>query len=94
MTIIYSNNNNNDNNNDNDNDNNNDNDIDTLKNEVRCIQIDLNNTIRSIDILQKKLNSKRKLLLDICPHTNKIRKRDDGPYGERYWFCDKCGQEF
>ena len=40
------------------------------------------------------LDNKKKELLNVCSHPNKIRKREDGPYGERYWYCDKCKLEF
>ena len=68
--------------------------INNLKVDIQFIQKELNNALFIVDKLRNDLNSKKKELINICPHTNKIRKRDDGPYGERYWYCDKCNLEF
>ena len=68
--------------------------IDTLHSDIECIQTELNNAYYTINKLQNQLNNKKKELLNACSHPNKIRKREDGPYGERYWYCDKCKLEF
>ncbi len=68
--------------------------INTLQSDIVCIQTELNNALSMVDKLRNELNNKKKTLLNICPHTDKIRKRENGPYGERYWYCDKCKLEF
>ena len=68
--------------------------INTLQFDIVCIQTEINNALSMVDKLCNELNNKKKTLLNICPHTDKIRKRENGPYGERYWYCDKCKLEF
>ena len=68
--------------------------IDNVKNDIMIIEKELNYTLNTIDILRDKLKKKREYLLNICPHTNKIKKREDGPYGELYWYYNICNLEF
>lgn len=68
--------------------------INTIQSDIVCIQTELNKALYTVDKLRNELSNKKKTLLNICPHTDKIRKREDGPYGERYWYCDKCKLEF
>lgn len=72
----------------------NDTSINNLKNNIEAIELEINNNLININKLRYDLNKKKNDLLNICSHSNKIRKRYDGPYGERYWYCDKCGLEF
>ena len=68
--------------------------VKNLKTDITSIQNELNYAYNTINKLQIQLDNKKKDLLNVCTHPNKIRKRDDGPYGERYWYCDKCNLEF
>lgn len=68
--------------------------INTLQSDIVYIQNELDNALSSVDKLRNELNNKKKNLLNLCPHTDKIRKKENGPYGERYWYCDKCKLEF
>lgn len=68
--------------------------IETIKNDINNIRKELNYALHTVKTLESNLNEKKNLLLNTCPHTNKIRKREDGPYGERYWYCDCCKLEF
>ena len=68
--------------------------IKTIQNDITNITQELNYALYTVKTLEAELDKKKKLLLNTCPHTNKIRKREDGPYGERYWYCDCCKLEF
>lgn len=71
-----------------------DNSVDNLKKEVEFLQnqfISINNLY---DYIKKNLDLKKKQLLKTCPHTSKERRREDGLYGERYWYCPDCNLEF
>ena len=67
--------------------------IKIIQNDILTIQKELDHTLNIVQNLKFNLDTKKKLLLDTCPHTNKIRKRENGPYGERYWYCDDCKLE-
>lgn len=68
--------------------------VENLKTDITDIQEELNYAYYTINKLKTELDNKKKELLNVCSHPNKIRKREDGPYGERYWYCDKCKLEF
>ena len=68
--------------------------VQNLKTDIISIQDELKCAYNIINKLNTDLDNKKKELLNVCSHPNKIRKREDGPYGERYWYCDKCNLEF
>ena len=65
-------------------------DIIQLKQTIKNIENTINIHKKNIDILKKELNFNIKNLSNLCPHTNKIKKRESGQYGETYWYCPDC----
>lgn len=68
--------------------------ISILKKDIKFIEYQISSTLSLLDYLRVLLETKKKDMHNICKHEYKKRKREEGPYGERYWYCPDCELEF
>ena len=68
--------------------------MDKLNNEKQKLLSEKSNYLDIIKQIEKEILEKEKQIANTCKIENGghkwISEREDGPYGERYTFCERC----
>lgn len=68
--------------------------IKKITEEIKYINSQISNFINLTNYFRKLLSDKKDNLNKLCSHNSKIKKRENGLYGEIYWYCPDCELEF
>jgi len=68
-------------------------DIITLKKYMKNLTYEKQEIYDKYIELCNNLELTKNKLKQLCPHTNKIKRREDGLYGEIYYYCPDCELE-